>query len=210
MPVKVKEHLNNLNREVDRLLEKSRRDPLTNLYNIGYLRRKLSVSLEDLNGDGRKLALCFIDVDDMAKLNSRYSHSVCNKALIELAGIFEEAVNDGIVARFGGDEFCILLPKITGVGAVEQLVERIESKLTTPVKVKDNKIELRISIGIAIAPTHANRVDEMLHRGSLSMFEAKRKNKREKNHYYFHEIEEEVNKNDNSISKGKRKIAETT
>jgi diguanylate cyclase (GGDEF)-like protein len=108
-----------------RARELARRDDLTGLFNDRFLHSRLHLEIEHAERDGTDLALLFIDLDDFKHINDRHGHLCGSRTLAELGALFAaEAPPGAVCARYGGDEFVIILPGADGTRAV-QLAESL-------------------------------------------------------------------------------------
>src|SRR5208283_2432505 len=108
------------------------RDPLTGLANRRYLDRMLALFLEKLDRSGQPLALIISDLDHFKQINDTWGHMIGDQALVQFAAVLQNQCRPvDLVARFGGEEFVILLPGLTLETAV-QIAERLR-KITATV-----------------------------------------------------------------------------
>ena len=156
------------------LREYSRRDPLTGVYNRRHFREALSQALQARTGSGLPLALLLLDLDHFKRVNDEHGHLAGDDCLNSAARCIEAVAHehDGLVARFGGEEFVVVLPG-TGAQQALQIAEAIRLRIhQTPVETAGRSIRLSASIGVhtvdgdrATAPEEAIRIaDEALYR----------------------------------------------
>ena len=157
-------------------------DSLTGLANRLAFRETLDQRLMRLRGVGRQLALLFADIDDFKRVNDTLGHDVGDEVLIQLANRIREAVeriggDDGVLARFGGDEFVIL---IEGGGQLEDvravathLAETLVAELSRPIVVQDRQVFLGTSIGVTLFPDDASGATMLMKNGDIAMYQAK-------------------------------------
>ena len=104
-------------------------DDLTQLYNSRYLSQVLRRETKRASRSGRPLSLLFIDLDGFKSINDTHGHLFGSRALVEAAGVIRASAREtDMVARFGGDEFALVLPDTGSEGAVavgERIRERI-------------------------------------------------------------------------------------
>ena len=104
-------------------------DDLTQLYNSRYLSQVLRRETKRASRSGRPLSLLFIDLDGFKSINDTHGHLFGSRALVEAAGVIRASAREtDVVARFGGDEFALVLPDTGSDGAVfvgERIRERI-------------------------------------------------------------------------------------
>lgn len=131
--------------------ELSIRDPLTSLYNRRFLSEYLEKEIDKSKRNGAPLSVIMIDLDDFKKLNDRYGHEVGDVALKIVAGTIDKQVRKGdIAARFGGEEFLLVLPDSDKAGAVK-MADRIREALEhMPVTTsKGGRLYITASFGVA-------------------------------------------------------------
>ena len=149
-------------------------DVLTELVN----RRELVSTVTTLLGNeprtGRNVALLFIDLDGLKQVNDTFGHGVGDEVIVEVARRIRGEVRESdTVARFGGDEFVVVLPRIHTVEDAERLAEKIQNALASPVIVDGVGVHVSLSIGIAVA-TPGEDADEALRRADAALYQAKR------------------------------------
>ncbi len=154
------------------LLEAARRDPLTGALNYAALEERIREEAARSERYGHNLACCFIDLDDFKGINDKHGHLVGNRVLAAVAGALKEGVRspDG-VARYGGDEFVVLLPN-TARAAALALAHRLQERIATAASAAAGT-PIGASVGVADwqAGTPA---EEMLERADEALRIAKR------------------------------------
>ncbi len=147
----------------------SQRDPLTGLFNRRRFEEELSRQLVYTRRYGKGGALLMIDLDRFKQVNDELGHEAGDKALCEVARVLDENLRatdtlarggdlngsgSAVVARFGGDEFVVLLPEADAAGAKAAAERLVEAVRTAPLKIDGRVLELRISIGAATFDEH--------------------------------------------------------
>jgi len=157
-------------------------DSLTGLANRLAFRETLDHRLMQLRGVGRQLALLFADIDDFKRVNDTLGHDVGDEVLIQFANRIREAVERigggaSELARFGGDEFVILLygeNEQTDVRAsAAHLAETLVAELSRPIVVQDRQVFLGTSIGVTLFPEDASGATMLMKNGDIAMYQAK-------------------------------------
>ena len=157
--------------ENDRL---ARHDALTGLPNRVELARVLEPALERRRADGEHLAVLLIDLDGFKEINDTLGHRHGDVLLRQVADRLQEVVPPpGFVSRFGGDEFVLVLPSLRGAEEAEAVAARLIEVLREPVPVGHVALEVRASIGIALAPEHGLRPEDLVRRADAAMHRAK-------------------------------------
>ena len=159
---------------VKRLRHDSMHDALTGLPN----RASLEHEVDQLFGSPRAVrhgfALAMLDLDTFKEVNDTLGHHHGDALLREVAARLTSAVGDrGLVSRFGGDEFAMLIPDApSDIGAVG-FCRDVLNELTQPVELDGTAIDLGASIGIARAPLHGESTADLVKRADLAMYAAK-------------------------------------
>ena len=152
-------------------------DSLTGLPNRIRLKQRVEGALASPGGRGAG-TLLLIDLDRFKEINDTLGHHVGDVLLAGVARRLEAELCDGSgceVARLGGDEFAIWLPEAVDLLAAERSAGRALAALTAPFEVGGYRLEVGASIGIAIAPVHADSPSGLLRCADVAMYAAKRR-----------------------------------
>lgn len=155
-------------------------DPLTGLYNRGYLVARVREEWSRAARFGHELSLLFIDLDDFKLVNDHLGHEVGDRVLAAVARVLKESSRTfDCAARYGGDEFVLVLPE-TGAEGAAAVARRIQERLSAYAKEFGPPLEglLGASIGIAAYPAHAATWSDLLRIADRAMYGAKRSGKR--------------------------------
>ncbi len=153
-------------------------DALTGLTNRLAFRESLDHRLMMLRGAGRQLALLFADIDDFKRVNDTLGHEAGDEVLVQFANRIRGAVerlggDDALLARFGGDEFVILIQNGDVRVAATQLAEALVQQLSQPLVVEGRQVFLSTSIGITLFPEDASGATSLMKNGDIAMYQAK-------------------------------------
>ena len=155
------------------------RDPLTNLFNQRVFNDMMAYEIKRAAKHDYPFALMIIDCDNFKPINDNFGHAFGDKFLQTVADILEEEKRDGdIVARYGGDEFTIILPECDENGAMtvaRRIASRIENtKLIAP---DNSRVGITISSGICVYPIHTMSQTDMFIIADSMMYQAKEEGK---------------------------------
>jgi diguanylate cyclase (GGDEF)-like protein len=157
----------------DELVHLTRHDPLTDLANRTLFAERLSAGLE-CGHRGGELTLMLIDLDDFKFVNDLRGHQVGDRLLQQIAGRLSGLVRrDDTVARLGGDEFAIIQPGPAEPDRGCGIARRISEALRAPFDIEGSHVTIGACIGIAMAPEHGSRPEELIHNADLALYRAK-------------------------------------
>jgi diguanylate cyclase (GGDEF)-like protein len=150
-------------------------DPKTNLYNYRYLDVELNEEVRRATQSGRPLSLIFGDMDYLRDINNTYGHLAGDRALKAVARVFKLHARPGdVAARFGGEEFVLLLPgleKEQALGIAEQIRQETASQI---LETDDGGVfTATISLGLASFPTDATTVQGLIKAADEAVYAAK-------------------------------------
>jgi diguanylate cyclase (GGDEF)-like protein len=155
--------------------ELARRDELSGLYNYRYFRERLRSELAAAARDHTQCALIMLDLDNFKDVNDRFGHRVGDALISAVGAAMRHAIDSrGFVARYGGDQFVIVIPDADRSTAEEYIVrvsEEIRGASTTAT-VQNRHIELTASCGIAIYPDDSSDGEELIARADRAVHEA--------------------------------------
>jgi len=157
-----------------RLFHDAFHDPLTGLPNRSMLIDRLERALQRTRRGDFQFALLFIDLDGFKAINDGLGHAAGDELLTVLARRLEACLRPGdTTARFGGDEFMILLEGITRTSDATRIAERVLERLREPLEIAGQEVLTSGTIGIAFSATGYQDVDEMIRDADLAMYRAK-------------------------------------
>jgi diguanylate cyclase (GGDEF)-like protein len=159
------------------LLEQARTDPKTGLFNYRHFTARLDEELTRAQRFGRPLSVLVADLDLLREINNVHGHLAGDAVLAGVADVFREELRPyDVPARFGGEEFAILLPETRGETA-HAIAERIGAAVAARDYVPRPgaaPIRATISIGLASFPEHALEPQELVRRADTALYQAKR------------------------------------
>jgi diguanylate cyclase (GGDEF)-like protein len=162
--------------EAERL---SQTDDLTKLHNARYLRQFLLNEIRRARRYGSSVAALFLDLDNFKHVNDAHGHLAGSHVLMEMAAVILSSIRDtDAVARYGGDEFVIVLPD-TQIELAGTVAQRIRSKISQYQfnAGRNLKLSLTASFGVAAFPLHASSPQQLIAAADTAMYEAKAANK---------------------------------
>jgi diguanylate cyclase (GGDEF)-like protein len=151
----------------------ARHDPLTGLPNRRFFEERLGEYLGAVSST-HQVAVLMLDLDGFKAVNDTHGHAVGDEALSEFARRISTIVRaDAFLARVGGDEFTIIMPKIDSLDDPTNLARRIAAAVAEPFVVEHVTAEFGVGIGIAIAPNDGVHADELVRRADRALYRAK-------------------------------------
>lgn len=152
----------------------ARTDALTGLYNRSMFMDLMSQAIHSASRHERKLAVIFIDFDNFKLVNDQLGHSEGDKLLIEATNRLRQAIrSEDVLARFGGDEFIVLLPQIQDSQSVEAVTRHMQKLLAKEVQLDTTSLTISCSMGVAIYPEDGTSTDTLINHADTAMYRAK-------------------------------------
>jgi diguanylate cyclase (GGDEF)-like protein len=149
-------------------------DALTGLPNRKVFRARAEAAIAAARRSGRTVAVLVMDLDRFKEINDTLGHHHGDLLLREIGPRLRAALRSSdVLARFGGDEFAVLLPSVQDITHAEEVARRLLVELEQPFTIDGVRLDVGASIGIVCAPDHGNDVDTLLQRGDVAMYIAK-------------------------------------
>ncbi|MFO7585900.1 MAG: GGDEF domain-containing protein [Anaerolineales bacterium] len=156
--------------------KQARLDSLTQVYNHGYFLQHLEQEAENCKASNTSMSLIMLDIDHFKQYNDNYGHLTGDQVLIQITQIIASHIKTSdAVGRWGGEEFCVLLPQTTGEQA-GQIAQRIQKKVNTMMLSGQDGSQLplpTISQGIALYPDEKDQVMELVDLADKRLYTAK-------------------------------------
>lgn len=152
----------------------STHDALTDVYNRNAI-DMVAKNFLDNEGKTEHGVLIFMDVDYFKQINDRYGHDVGDKVLVTFADNLRELFGeDTFIARYGGDEFVLLVKHIDSPKALNQRLDSLKKKLQElEIEGTDDEFDLHYSAGISVFPDHGQQFEELVKCADIALYEVK-------------------------------------
>jgi two-component system cell cycle response regulator len=160
-----------------KLLQMATSDPLTGLFNRGYVDDRFAIELSRARRYGKLLTIAVIDADRFKSLNDTHGHSAGDLVLRKLGTILRDSFRQSdTVGRYGGEEFVVILPEMDIEAAQRKLESLRELVASTPMElpVRGEKVQVTISAGLATFPQDGEDTLDLYASADLRMFQAKK------------------------------------
>jgi diguanylate cyclase (GGDEF)-like protein/PAS domain S-box-containing protein len=172
----ITEDVTNQRQLEDHLRQQAACDPLTGLVNYRHLAEVLDMEIKRSERTGREFALLLFDLDGLKQINDRYGHLTGSHAICRVADVLSFCRDIDTAARYGGDEFAVVLPE-TGAEAASQVAQRICDSIANdgmgPL--------LSVSVGVAVYPHDGERIEVLLRKADVAMYAMKAKKRELRN-----------------------------
>ncbi len=162
-------------------------DSLTGLPNRSLFKSRLEKAVDLARESERLIGVMLIDLDGFKEVNDTMGHDWGDYVLIQVSERLSHSIRKcDTVARFGGDEFLIMIPQADSAGTIQKSAEKIMETFKEPIFVQDQEFFITASCGIALFPHDGETVDALIKNADLAMYSAKNNGK---NQYAFCSIE---------------------
>lgn len=151
-------------------------DALTGLPNRVLLEDRIQQAIQQAMRTGNRVAVCFIDLDHFKNINDAYGHKVGDSLLLVLAQFLKGCLRDGdTLARWGGDEFVVLLPDLPSIEAMRLVAQKMVQTMRQTITLEGLSINATFSMGIAVYPDDEGmgNIENLLAQADRAMFYAK-------------------------------------
>jgi diguanylate cyclase (GGDEF)-like protein/PAS domain S-box-containing protein len=159
----------------EQLAHQAFHDPVTHLANRALFNERVRHAVARALREGVGMAVVFVDLDDFKTVNDSLGHAAGDRVLLEVAQRISATIRAAdTAARFGGDEFAVLLEDVQNIQAAAETAERILEELARPLRLEHNDIVIRASLGISVAEAGAaTDADELIRNADAAMYIAK-------------------------------------
>ena len=171
----------------NRLHKLAHYDQLTGLPNRILFNERLAYALTQAARNRSRVAVMFLDLDGFKPINDTLGHAAGDQLLQEVAQRLKQGLRaSDTVARFGGDEFTIVLPEVDERHSISLIAQKISDTISTPYQLGEHQVSVTTSIGVGLYPEDASTVPDLIHHADHAMYQAKRQGK---NRYcYYDEV----------------------
>lgn len=174
--VLLKRHQRQLHNMQDQIKQnlywQSRRDPLTDLPNRLLLMECLTKAIEQ--GANDYVAIIFFDLDGFKKINDTAGHNVGDHLLIKISERITGTLKNELLARYGGDEFVVLIPRVSRLQEIDVVTQEIKASFEEAFVIGGNDYTMSACMGISVYPTDSQDPQELIFIADMAMLKAKR------------------------------------
>ena len=182
-------------------------DNLTSLPNRRYFRQRIEELIESDTDKTIRFGVSFLDLDDFKIVNDSLGHNAGDQLLVEVSRRIQRQLGDKcFMARFGGDEFALLLPDLLGSKSrVEEYSTMVVSALSEPFQLGEHEVNVGVSVGTTIYPNDATDVESLMRQADVAMYRAKEEGKN-KVRLFSRDLVEVIEKRQHLLTELKRAV----
>ncbi|WP_370735750.1 EAL domain-containing protein [Halodesulfovibrio aestuarii] len=157
-----------------KLVFQANHDPLTRLPNRTFLEERLLESFKNSDRTGMLTGVLMLDMDRFKHINDTFGHSLGDQLLVHVADRLQAAVQEqDMVARFGGDEFVIVVENISTVDELVLNAQKIISLFERPIQLRGKSLYIGLTVGVVTYPNDGITPDELIKNADIAMYRAK-------------------------------------
>lgn len=165
-------------RSEERISQQAYYDLLTRLPNRALFNDRIKQAFAHARRHGKNFALLFMDLDHFKQINDTLGHVMGDRVLQQVAERIQDCLRaEDTLSRFGGDEFALLLPDISGRESVTSVAEKILRAVRQPFRVNNHELQLSLSLGIALYPVAGESQETLLQSADMAMYHVKAQGK---------------------------------
>lgn len=158
----------------EKLLLQAQYDNLTGLPNRILLHERINEAIESSNKNSTKFWVAFLDIDKFKFINDSFGHKIGDKLLFDISRRIEKVLNSNdTVARFGGDEFIVLLQIYMDEDKSMQVLEQLMQEIKKVVSIDGKEMVTTCSIGVSTFPAHGTSPETLITNADIAMYQAK-------------------------------------
>ncbi|MDQ3552906.1 MAG: GGDEF domain-containing protein [Chloroflexota bacterium] len=168
-------------------LRLARFDPLTGLYTRNHLYSAIEREISRATRTGRGFCLLMLDLDDLKTVNDTYGHPVGDRVIRAITDLIRRSIRESdLAARYGGDEFVVVLPETEVTGALTVAAKLRADVAALIVRVDTRTIRTSVSVGLVSHPADGATLEQLMDSVDIAMYEAKRRGKNQIVGYVTH------------------------
>jgi diguanylate cyclase (GGDEF)-like protein/PAS domain S-box-containing protein len=179
------EDITDRKRDEEKIIHMAYYDELTQLPNRTLFNDRFEQNCHKAKRNNYSVGLLFIDIDYFKNINDTLGHLVGDLLLIEVAKRFKDNIrNSDTVARFGGDEFAIIVTDLKDANAIKDMTNTIFEKFKEPFKIEEHELFITLSMGSSIYPDDDTKIEHLIRNADTAMYSAKEQGRNRHQKYY--------------------------
>lgn len=161
-------------KQKDIIYKQAHYDHLTSLANRTLLNQRLQLLVENDQLNNKKFGVLFLDLDNFKEINDSMGHDIGDMTLVHVAkSLLLATRKTDTVARFGGDEFIILVDEIESTQTLEHIAKKLINAIQQPIRIRHLDLKITVSIGISLFPDHGTDFNQLIKNADLALYMAK-------------------------------------